>query len=390
MRIVIAADKFKGSLTAPAVCRAIARGVRLVLPRATIVEVPLADGGEGTVEALVTSTGGRLVTQHVKGPLGDRVRARFGLLGDGKTAAIEMAAASGLVLVPKRKRNPLRTTTYGTGELIRAAVKGGARKIIIGIGGSATNDGGAGMAMALGAKLLDRNGRLIGLGGGELAKLARVDQSEFEVGDLKLDIRVACDVTNPLCGPNGASAVYGPQKGATPAMVKSLDRNLARYARIVARDVLPGTIRSRRFGLERVAGAGAAGGLGFGLCAFLGARLQRGIDLVLDHLEFDRTLRGADLVITGEGAIDEQTVHGKVPIGVAHRARKCGVPVIAIGGSVPPSANDVFGHGVGGLMSICHSPMPLDAAVRDAAALLELAAERAMRLLRLGPIRGSA
>jgi glycerate kinase len=374
MKIVIASDKFKGSLTAVEACDAIERGVRRVLPRARIVTLPLADGGEGTVRALVSATGGRLVTRRVTGPLGGKVSATFGLLGDGATAVIEMAEASGLALVPERKRNPWITTTFGTGELIAAAVRLGARRILIGIGGSATNDGGAGMAMALGARLLDGRGRSIGFGGGALARLDRIDCSRLAVRGSRFAIQVACDVSNPLCGRNGASAVYGPQKGATPAMVRQLDRNLAQYARIVVRDV------GVRPSLRELPGAGAAGGLGFGLCAFLGARLRGGIEIVLDQLRFDEHLRGADLVITGEGAIDAQTIHGKVPIGVARRAKKLSVPVIAIGGTVPPEANSVFDHGIHGLVSICHSPMSLSEAMRDASSLIELAIERSVRL----------
>lgn len=385
MKIVVAADKFKGSLSAREVCDAIARGVKRACPRAKLVKVPLADGGEGTVQALVAATDGKLKSRRVTGPLGEKVKAELGLLGDGKTAVIEMAAASGLVLVPEKKRNPMVATTRGTGELIKAALDEGAKKIILGIGGSATNDGGAGMARALGAKLLDKRGKEIGEGGGELGKLARIDLSEFEIKDSRFEILVACDVTNPLCGPKGASAVYGPQKGATPQMVRTLDQNLRQYAKIVERDVAPHTMRSSapRCALHELPGAGAAGGLGFGLCAFLDARLRRGIDLVLDYLEFEQTLRGADLVITGEGAIDKQTLHGKVPIGVAQRARRLRVPVIAIGGTVPPDANVLFRHGIDGLASICHSPMERDEAMKEADSLIGVAAERAMRLVSL-------
>lgn len=375
MKILIAPDKFKGSLSAVEVCDAIERGIRRFLPRAMIDKAPIADGGEGTVQALVAATAGRVLTRRVTGPLGQTVRARFGLLGDGDTAVIEMAAASGLSWVPRAKRNPLRTTTHGTGELIQAALKIGVKRIILGIGGSATNDGGAGMAMALGAKLLDARGREIGWGGGELEKLERIEKSGVQVAEC--EILVACDVTNPLCGPKGASAVYGPQKGATPSMVRRLDRNLARYARIVQRDVIR---KCTRHPLHVLPGAGAAGGLGYGLCAFLGAKLRRGIDLVLDAVDFDRRVTGVDLVITGEGAIDEQTAHGKVPVGVARRAARRGVPVIALGGSVPPEANAVFEHGIAGVASLCHSPMSLESAQRDAAALLALAAERTLRL----------
>jgi glycerate 2-kinase len=385
MKIIVAADKFKGSLTAPQVCDAIERGVRRALPRAKIVKLPLADGGEGTVRALVAATGGKLATRQVTDPLGGKVRATFGVIDAGSTAVIEMASASGLMLVPDAKRDPLGATTYGTGELIRAALDLGVHKIIMGIGGSATNDGGAGMAMALGARLLDARGRSIGLGGGALARLQRIDLSAFRFPDAAVGVSVACDVTNPLCGPRGASAVYGPQKGATPHMVRILDRNLAHYARLVARDV---TGRRRVMGspspLAAQSGAGAAGGLGFGLCAFLGANLQRGIELVLDHLDFEARLDGADLVITGEGAIDDQTLEGKVLLGVAARARKRGVSVLALGGSVPPAANKLFAHGIGGVMSLCHSPMSLAQAIQGAPGLLELAAERAMRIVVLG------
>lgn len=375
MKILIAPDKFKGSLSAVEACDAIERGIRRFLPRATIDKAPIADGGEGTVQALVAATGGRILTRRVTGPLGKPVRARFGLLGDGDTAVIEMAAASGLSLVPRAKRNPLRTTTYGTGDLIRTALKIGVKRIILGIGGSATNDGGAGMAMALGAKLLDARGREIGWGGGELGKLDRIADCGVQIANC--EILVACDVTNPLCGTKGASAVYGPQKGATPGMVRILDRNLAHFAQIVQRDVIR---RRTRPPLHDLPGAGAAGGLGYGLCAFLGAKLRRGTDLVLDAVDFDRRVRGVDLVITGEGAIDEQTVHGKVPVGVARRAAKRGVAVIALGGTVPPGANSVFRHGIAGVASLCHSPTTLETAQRDAWDLLALAAERTLRL----------
>lgn len=382
MKIVIATDKFKGSLSAPQVCDAIEKGVRRVIPRAHVVKVPLADGGEGTVQSLVAAAGGRLITRRVTDPLGGKVVATFGVIDRGKTAVIEMAAASGLVLVPPTRRNPLRTTTFGTGELIAAALGMGVEKIILGIGGSATNDGGAGMAMALGARLLDGHGKSIPFGGGPLAELTRIDMSSFPPVPPSVTISVACDVTNPLCGPIGASAVYGPQKGATRSMVKQLDKNLAHFASIAERDVLRRKRGSKNVRpLHERPGSGAAGGLGYGLCAFLNARLERGIDLILDHLDFETKITNADLIFTGEGAIDHQTLHGKVPIGVARHAHTHRIPVIAIGGTVPTEANQVFHSGIQGLMSICHSPVELKVAIRDAAPLLELAAERALRLV---------
>jgi len=273
MRFVIAPDSFKGSASAREVAQAIAEGLKAALPDAVCDLVPMADGGEGTVDALVAATGGRIVSVRVTGPLGEPVDAFFGVLGDGKTAVIEMAAAAGLHLVPPEKRNPMVTTTYGVGELMRAALDAGCRRLIIGIGGSATNDGGAGMAQALGVRLLDEKGDEIGFGGGALERLARLDLSDFDRRIWEAEILVACDVTNPLTGPNGASAVYGPQKGATPEMVRQLDANLRHYAAVLRRDL--------GVEVETVAGAGAAGGLGAGLLAFCRAQLRRGVELVI-------------------------------------------------------------------------------------------------------------
>jgi glycerate kinase len=324
MRIVIAPDKFKGSLTATEAAHAMARGARSALPSVEIEVAPMADGGEGTVEALVTATGGTYHEVNATGPLGKPVRARFGMLGDDRTAVVEMATASGLVLIPADARDPLSATTRGTGELLLAAVAAGAHRLIVGIGGSATNDGGAGMAQALGFRLLDPEGVEIGPGGGPLGRLDRIERGDGPAGLADVGIAVACDVTNPLCGPDGASAVYGPQKGADPEMVAVLDRNLERLARIVERDL--------GASIATIPGSGAAGGLGGGLVAFAGGRLEPGVDLVIDAVGLKGRLRGADLCLTGEGSLDAQSAFGKTAVGVARLARSLGCPTLALVG----------------------------------------------------------
>ena len=376
MRIVIAPDSYKGSLTAAEVCDAITRGIRRVLPDARIDAVPLADGGEGTVQSLVDATGGHLIAQEVTGPLGESVTARWGLLGDSTTAVIEMAAASGLPLVPEERRNPLIATTYGTGELVRAALDRGCRRVIIGIGGSATNDGGAGMAEALGAGLLDAAGQPIGFGGGALARLARIDRAGLDPRLVATEVIVACDVDNPLTGERGAAAIYGPQKGATPEMVRHLDANLAHYAAVVRRDL--------GIEIETVRGAGAAGGLGGGLLAFTHAVLRRGVDIVMDAVRLRERLAGVDLVITGEGRTDRQTAFGKTAAGVARAAGEKGVPVVALVGSYSEDAAVVHEHGIDALVSILHEPMAVAEAMARGASLVERAAEEMMRLLLVG------
>jgi glycerate kinase len=380
--IVAAPDKFKGSLTADEAADAIERGVRRVWPRARVVKVPMADGGEGTLRALVQATGGKVFRRRVTGPLGEPVRAAYGVLGDGETAVIEMAEASGYRLVPAAKRNPLLTTTYGTGELIAAALQRGCRRLIVGIGGSATNDGGAGMAQALGARLLDARGRELprGIGGGALDRVAKVVFPESEIRNQKSEILVASDVRNPLVGPRGASAVFGPQKGATPAMVKQLDANLRRWARGIADCGLRiMTFRS----LTTFPGGGAAGGLGAGLRAFLGAKFRPGVEIVIEHARLAEKLRGADLVITGEGRLDRSTLDGKAPLGVARLARRLGVPVIAIGGSLDPEAEAAFLRaGFAATLPLMTGPMPLEEAMRRAGELLEATTARAMGLVR--------
>ncbi|OIJ11568.1 glycerate kinase [Anaerobacillus arseniciselenatis] len=356
MKIVIAPDSFKESLTALEVANAIEDGFKEVLPNINYVKVPMADGGEGTVQSLVDATGGTIERVTVTGPLGEPVESFYGLFGDGKTATIEMASASGLHLVPNEKRNPMLTTTWGTGELIAAALEKGVEKIIIGIGGSATNDGGAGMVQALGGRLLDAEGKQIALGGAGLKSLSQIDVSALDLRLNEVSMEVACDVDNPLTGPKGASAIYGPQKGATEQQITELDKNLANYAKVVQRDLGKD--------IEDVPGAGAAGGLGAGLLAFLPAVLKRGGDLVVEATGLEGEVRDADLVITGEGGINHQTIHGKTPICVAEVAKKHGVPVIAVAGSLTNDYKNVHDHGVDALFSIVPGVVTLDEALQ--------------------------
>ncbi|MBI5616176.1 MAG: glycerate kinase [Gammaproteobacteria bacterium] len=374
MKILIAPDSFKESLSSLAVAAALERGLRRALPAVDVVKVPMADGGEGTVDALVAATGGRVIRRRVTGPLGKSVQAAFGLLGDGRTAIVEMAAASGLPLVPPRLRNPLRTTSYGTGELMRHALALGARRLVIGIGGSATNDGGAGMAQALGAVLRDARGRVISTpaSGGMLDRVAGIELPALA----GIDIEVACDVRNPLVGPRGASAIFGPQKGATSAMVARLDRNLAHFGA-----VLEG-VAGRK--LLKMPGGGAAGGMGAGLVGVAGARLRPGVELVMDTVGLRGRMAGVDLVITGEGRIDYQTVFGKTPAGVAALAGELGIPVVAVGGGLADDAARLFAHGVGALESAVVRPLDLDEALENSSKFLISAGERIGRWLLLG------
>jgi glycerate kinase len=376
LKVVIAPDKFKGSLTAAQVAEAMAQGVLRAAPGAAIDRVPMADGGEGTVEALVAATGGSYGQAEVTGPLGEPITARFGLLDDGRTAAIEMASASGLVLVPPERRNPLIASTRGTGELLLAAIAAGARRVIVGIGGSATNDGGAGLGQALGYRLLDSHGRDLEPGGGSLDRLARIDPSGRRLELNGIEVAVACDVTNPLCGPSGASAVYGPQKGATPAMVTQLDANLAHFASIVARDL--------GIAIRDLPGSGAAGGLGGGLVAFAGGRLAGGVNLVIDAVNLAARLAGAALCLTGEGALDAQSAFGKTPVGVARLARALGCPTLALAGSIGPGAAAVLEQGVDAYFSTCPGPIRLHDAISHASELVERATEQAVRAFRAG------
>ncbi|MHB0911909.1 MAG: glycerate kinase [Armatimonadota bacterium] len=372
MKIVIAPDSFKGSLTASEVADAVAVGLLRAVPNAELDIVPLADGGEGTVEALVRAAGGQVRRMRVTGPLGEPVDAFYGLLNDG-TAVVEMAAASGLPLVPVERRDPRVTTTYGTGELIRAALDAGCRRIILGIGGSATNDGGIGAMQALGASFRDADGREVGLGGRELARIRSIDLSGLDARIARTGIVVACDVDNPLTGPRGASAVFGPQKGATPDMVSELDaglRNLAELMRALGKDV------------ESAPGAGAAGGLGAAAMAFLSAEMRPGIDIVLEAVRFPERVRGAELIVTGEGRIDSQTLSGKTISGVLRVARCEGVPVLAIGGGVEKGGYELLNHGAVAVLPIVNGPMTLEEAQERAAELISAVCEQAARLFR--------
>ncbi|WHY00217.1 glycerate kinase [Neobacillus sp. DY30] len=363
MKIVIAPDSFKESLSALEVSESIEKGFKRIIPDAECIKVPMADGGEGTVQSLVDATGGEIISKTVTGPLGEQVDAFFGILGNKTTAVIEMAAASGLHLVPAEKRNPLLTTTRGTGELIAAALDYGVNHIIIGIGGSATNDGGAGMAKALGALLLDENGIEIEEGGGALCHLASINLSEFDPRLATIKIEVACDVDNPLMGDKGASAIFGPQKGATPEMVTLLDQNLGHYAAIIERDL------GKK--INEVPGSGAAGGLGGGLLAFLPSEMKRGVEIVIEATGLSRIIEDADLVITGEGKIDGQTIFGKTPIGVAKTAKKYGVPVVGIAGNVSKDSEVVHEHGIDAIFSIVPGVILLEDAFQHAKEYVE-------------------
>lgn len=376
MKIVIAPDSFKESLTALHVCEAVEKGIKAHFPDVEISKVPMADGGEGTVQSLVDATGGDIIQARVTGPLGKEVEAFYGILGDGNTAVIEMAAASGLHHVPVDKRNPLITTTRGTGELILKALDHKVKHIIIGIGGSATNDGGTGMAKALGAKLLDANGAEIKEGGGSLDQLASIDLTNLDSRLAEVKVEVACDVDNPLTGETGASAVFGPQKGATPDMVKQLDRNLAHYAAIVGKEM--------GIHIQSIPGAGAAGGLGGGLLAFLSAELKPGVDIVIKATQLESYIKNADLVITGEGRIDGQTIYGKTPIGVAKTAKKHSVPVIAIAGSIGAGSEAVYEHGISALFSVVSGAVSLQEALEKADENIERTAKNVASVIRLG------
>lgn len=375
MRVLVASDSYKGSLTSLKVGEAVSDGVKKVFPEAIIRIIPIADGGEGTVQALIYSGGGEYLYRPVTSPLGDRIEAFFGMLPD-KTAVIEMAAASGLPLVPVDRRNPLITTTRGTGELIKYALDEGAQSILIGIGGSATNDGGAGMAQALGVKLLDATGDELPAGGAYLANLDRIDISAIDKRLNDVEITVICDVDNPLCGSRGASAVYGPQKGATPETVFQLDNSLAHYAKVIEKQL--------GISILDIPGAGAAGGLGGGLLAFTKAQLKSGTEAVLNTIKFDEIVTEFDIVITGEGRIDAQSAYGKVPKGVGERAQRHGKPVVAIVGSIGDGADLLYEHGIRAIVPIPDKPMHLDEAVMDAYTLVAHATERTFRLLRLG------
>ncbi len=372
MRIVLAPDSFKGSMTALEVANSMEKGILSVLPTALVEKVPMADGGEGTVDALLAGAGGEKYFLKVTGPLGEPVEAFYGILPN-QTAVIEMAAASGLTLVPEGKRNPLHTTTYGTGELIKAVLNRGCRRIIIGIGGSATNDGGVGMAQALGVSFLDDKGKELGFGGGQLTGLRRISLDNLDARLKGAEILVACDVDNPLIGPLGASRVFGPQKGASSQMVADLEAGLANLAEIIEKDCGKS--------IHWVPGAGAAGGLGGGLLAFLEAKLISGFAMIAEATDLEGKIAKSDLVITGEGKTDAQTAHGKAPMGVGKLAKKYDVTAIAISGSMEGDLSKLYEAGLSGIFSIIPSPMTLAEAMANAPVLLKNATENVMRLL---------
>ena len=376
MRILIAPDSFKNALSALEVATSLKKGLQKVMPDAEFKILPMADGGEGTVEALIDATRGEIIKTQVHDPLMRPVESSFGITGDGITAVIEMASASGIQLITFEERNPWVTTTYGTGELIRAALDQGCRNIILGIGGSATNDCGMGMAAALGVKFLDVTGKPVDQGGGALGEVFRIDINGLDERIKDSKIMVACDVSNPLTGPNGASHVYGPQKGADPEMVEKLDGNLKKFSDLI----------NRQLGKEvsQIPGAGAAGGLGAGLIAFLDGKLAKGVSIIADKTGLDAAVAETDLVITGEGGIDSQTQFGKTPFGVAQVAKKHGKPVIAVAGTIGEGVEELYSKGIDAVISVLDRPLSLEAAIRQTRSLLEATGERMGRLLLLG------
>ncbi|MDG4601659.1 MAG: glycerate kinase [Defluviicoccus sp.] len=371
MRIVIAPNAFKGSLTSRQAAAAMAQGVRRVLPEAAIVEVPVADGGDGLVDIAIETLGGRARTVTVTGPDYEPVAAAFCYVPEMRFAAIEMALASGLALLADDRRNPMTATTQGTGQLIRAALELDVTHVAVGIGGSATNDGGIGMAAALGVRFLDGAGNDVAPIAANLARIRRIDLSQRLHGVAHVRFEAVCDVDNPLCGERGASAVYGPQKGATPEQVAKLDAGLANLAAVIKHDLGVDVID--------LPGAGAAGGLGAGLCAFLGAELRRGVDVILELVGLPQKLAGAQLVLTGEGRIDRQTAFGKAPAGVAAAARARDIPCIAIAGSVGDGLGDLHAMGIDAVFSLCPGPIALADAMADGARYLAAATEQAVR-----------
>ncbi|MDG2915956.1 glycerate kinase [Bisgaard Taxon 10/6] len=375
MKIVIAPDSFKESLSALGVADAIETGFKKVFPNATYVKIPMADGGEGTVQSLADALQGRLITVEVTAPLGNKVKAEFAISGDEQTAIIEMAAASGLHLVPIEKRDPTKTTSYGTGELIKAALDLGVKKLILGIGGSATNDGGVGMLQALGIRFLDINGKEIGFGGSALNNIEKIDRTSLDARLQNVELQVACDVNNPLCGEKGASATFGPQKGATPNMVEQLDRALAHFAKIAERDL--------HLNIRDQAGAGAAGGMGGGLLLLPNVQLKAGVQIVIDAVRLAEHLKDADLVITGEGRMDSQTIHGKTPIGVAKTAKANNKPVIAITGCLREDYDVVYNHGIDAVFPIIRQLGTLEETLAKGRENLESAAQNVARLYKL-------
>ena len=380
MKIVIAPQSFKESVSALVAAKAIQRGVLAVSPEAETVLAPVADGGNGTLDVLVDGTGGQRFKSVVTGPLGWPEEAAWGVMGDGRTVVVEAAQASGLALVPPSRRDPRITTSRGTGQIIAEALNRGFSRLIVCLGGTATNDGGAGMAEALGVRFLDEDGRSIPEGGAGLARLAAIDASRLHRGLAGATVIGAVDVTNPLCGPAGASAVYGPQKGASPKTAAELDSALLNFAQVVHRDL--------GMDVAEMPGSGAGGGLGAGLIAFAGARLAPGIDMMCEVLGFDAILEGADLVITGEGRVDRSTIYNKAPVGVARRAQNHNAPTLLLAGKLGPGYEELYDHGISGIVCIADGPMSTVRSLRRAEELLEAAAQNTMRLLMLRGFSG--
>ncbi len=374
MNIVVAPDSFKESLSAKAVASNIATAIAKIMPEANILQIPISDGGEGLLEALVTPSKGKLIPVKVKDPLLRNIQAHYGILGDGTTAVVEMATASGLELLKESERNPLITSTYGTGELIRDALNKGCTKIIIGVGGSATNDGGIGMIKALGGKFLNKKGVSIDEGGGALDALNQIDISELDKRLLKCEIIGACDVSNPLTGNHGASIVFGGQKGGSTLELEQLDLNLFHYASVIKSDL--------GMDVKEVEGTGAAGGMGAALLAFLDAKLMRGIDLIMDTLQLEAHIRNADLVVTGEGKIDRQTLYGKTITGVAKVAQKHGIPVIVIAGKIGNDIDEIYKLGVTSIFSIVNQPMTLQESMEKTDYLIQSCVMNIFRIIK--------
>ena len=377
MKIVMAIDSFKGSLSSMDAGRAAAEGIQRVDPKVQVKVRPLADGGEGTVEALTEGMGGRFCKVSVMGPFGEPVDCEYGILDETKTAIVEMSGAAGITLVPRERLNPLEATTYGVGEVIKDAIGQGCRRFIVGIGGSATNDGGVGMLQALGYDFLDEDGEQIGKGAAALEKLRKISTEHVLPELAECEFHIACDVTNPLCGERGCSAVFGPQKGATPQMIEKMDQWLGEYAKMT-QEVFPKAD-------AQYLGTGAAGGLGFAFLAYTPAVLESGIEIVLKELKLEEDIKEADLVITGEGRLDEQTAMGKVPVGVASLAKKYQKPVIAFSGSVTPGARLCNEKGIDAYFPILRSIVTLDEAMERERAWNNMAdtAEQTYRLFQI-------
>lgn len=377
MTIVLAPDSFKESLTAKEVCDAMEAGIHRANPHINCIKVPMADGGEGTMQSLVDATNGNIYSVKVSDPLGRTVNAEYGILGGGEVAVFEMAAASGLHLVSKDERNPLKTSTFGTGQIIAACLNHPIKKLLIGIGGSATNDGGAGMIQALGAKLMDKNGNNLEPGGGSLDKLDIIDLSALDKRLKNIDIEVACDVSNPIVGKEGASYIFGPQKGASESMVRILDSNLSHFSSIVEKNL--------GINIKNLQGGGAAGGLGAGLSVFLNATLKSGIKMVMEYTGLEKQLKKADMVWTGEGSLDSQTIYGKTPFGVAKSAKKFNLPVIALAGSLGSGSEILYDHGFDALFSVLNQVETLPSALANGRRNIQRTSENIMRLISLIP-----